>query len=250
MKKFAFLYLAAIFALLASCNKDSRQLTDDLLAQQIAFADNKTAVTPSDLPASVATYVDENYFETYIESANFVTDKGYEVIMGTEEVFYCDRTGRILHPRRGPFRHGPCGFGEAIGLDAVPLFIVEYVAENYPGTEIVRAKLVQTDSGGRYFIKINNPGTDHPPLILIFSEDGAFIEATVMFFHCHALGVPMDIGNLPEVITNYISEHFPNAEIKVAFHKTNGMFIVGIITGDGRHIIGFSADGAFLWIRP
>jgi hypothetical protein len=250
MKKLIFLGLTAILALLASCNKDSQQATDDLLAQQIAFADNKTAVSPSDLPASVATYADDNYFETYIESANFVTDKGYEVILGTEEVFYCDRTGRILRPRRGPFRHGPCGHGDAIGLDALPAFIVEYVAENYPDAEIVRAKLVQTDNGGRYFIKINNAQSDHPPLILIFSEDGAFIEATVMFFHCHALGVPMDIGNLPEVVTNYIADHWPNAEIKAAFHKSNGVFIVGIVTPDGRHILGFSADGAFLWIRP
>jgi putative PepSY-like beta-lactamase-inhibitor len=250
MKKLMFLGLAAILAFLASCNKDSQQVTDDLLAQQIAFADNKTAVSPSDLPASVATYVDENYFETYIESAFMVPDKGFEVILGDENVLYCNRDGRVLRPRRGPFRRGPCGHGEAIGLDAVPLFIVEYVAEHYPEAEIVRAKFVQTDSGGRYFIKIQNPQTDHAPLILIFSEDGAFIEATVMFFHCHALGVPMDIENLPEVITNYIAEHFPNAEIKVAFHKTNGMFIVGVITPDGRRIIGFSADGAFLWVRP
>jgi len=245
MKKLMFLGLTAILAFLASCNKDSQQLTDDLLTQQIAFAGSKTAVSPSGLPASIATYVDENYFETYIETANFVTDKGYEVIMGTEEVFYCDRTGRILRPRRGPFTHGPCGHGEAIDLDAVPAFIVEYVAQNYPAAEIMRAKLVQTDDGGRYFIKINDPN-----YILIFSEDGTFLEETVMFFHCRPLGTPIDIGSLPEAITNYIAEHFPNAEIKVAFHKANGVFIVGVITPDGRRIIGFNADGAFLWVRP
>ncbi|MFQ5446060.1 MAG: PepSY-like domain-containing protein [Saprospiraceae bacterium] len=250
MKNLLFFGLLATLSFLSSCNKDTLQLTDDLLAQQIAFADSKTAVSPSDLPASVISYVDENYFETYIESAYFVTDKGYEVILGTEDVLYCNRDGRILRPRRGPFTHGPCGHGEAIGLDAVPAFIVEYVAEHYPEAEIVRAKFVQTDSGGRYFIKIQNPQSDQAPLILIFSEDGVFIEATVMFFHCHALGVPMDIENLPEVITNYIAEHFPNAEIKVAFHKSNGMFIIGVITPDGRRIMAFSADGAFLWVRP
>lgn len=241
MKRIFFFAIAGFLALAIGCKKDNTS-TDDSLVQEIAFSTDKIVVPTSDLPTSMMQYIDENHFESYIESAYVVTDRGYEVVLGDESLVYCDRDGRVLHPQRDRFRRGPCGHGEAIGVDALPANIIEYVETNYPGAEILRAKHMDS---GRYIIKISDPH-----YILIFSEDGAFIEATVLFYHCHPLGVPMDIANLPESITNFIENNYPGSEILVAFHKNNGMFVVGVYTADGRKIMVFDADGNLLFVRP
>ena len=241
MKKLLFLSLLASVTLLTACQKDS-QLTDDQLIDQIANADNKTAVAVADLPGALNTYVDENHFETYIEEAYSVESKGFEIVLGDENRVYCNERGRILRHRPGLISNGPCGRGEAVRPAQLPAAITEYVAENYPGAEILRAKQMLS---GTYFIKIDDPG-----YILIFDGDGAFIEATVLFYRCRPLGIPVDIATLPEAITNYIAENFTDAEIKIAFQKNNGMYIVGIITAEGRKIVGFDENGTFIFVRP
>ncbi len=241
MKRILFFALTGILAFAIGCKKDST-VTDDSLAQEIEFSTQKVVIPTSELPATMLEYIDENHFETYIENAYMVPDKGYEAIMGDESLVYADRNGRVLHPQRDRFRRGPCGHGEAIGVDELPANIIEYVETNYPDAEILRAKHMDN---GRYIIKISEPH-----YILIFSDDGAFIEATVLFYHCHPLGVPMDIANLPETITNYIEENYPGSEILVAFHKNNGVYVLGVFTPDGRKIMAFDADGNLLFVRP
>lgn len=245
MKKLWSLALFATIALFNACQKETQEVTDDLLTQDIAFASNKVQVQPSTLPLAVTSYVEENHFETFIETAYSVKDKGFEVILGNEEVVYAGPDGHVLHPRRGPFSHGPCGRGERIGVDELPAPIVQHITSHFPNATIQGAKLVTTDEGGLYFVKI-----DHPHQILIFKENREFVEATVVFFHCRPLGMRVDITTLPNAITSYIATHFPNAEIKVAFKKHNGMYIVGIFTPVGRKIVGFDADEDFLWVRP
>jgi hypothetical protein len=243
MKNVWFILMFVSVAIFQSCQKESQQATDDLLSQQIAFSETKTAVAPAELPVEARNYVDENYFETYIESAFLVKDRGFEIILGTEDVLYCDMRGRVLRPDHPPFAHGPCGRGLPVGVDQLPAGITGYVADNYPDAQILRAKKMMS---GMYFVKITNP-----ELILIFKADGTFLEATVLFFHCRPLGLPIDIGTLPDAITDYIEANYAGAEIKVAFHKNNGMYVVGIFTADGqRKILGFDADGNLVFVRP
>ncbi len=241
MKKIFFYSLLATVTLLSACQKDT-QLTDDQLIEQIIGAENKTAVAVADLPGTLSTYVEENHFETYIEEAYQVDRKGFEIVLGDENRVYCDERGRILRHRRGLISNGPCGRGEAIRPSQLPAAITDYVTENYPGAEVQRAKQMLS---GTYFVKIDEPG-----YILIFNGNGEFIEATVLFYRCRPLGTPVDLGTLPEAITEYIDANFSGAEIKIAFQKNNGMYIVGIITADGRKIVGFDEDGTFVFVRP
>jgi hypothetical protein len=241
MKKILFLSLLASVTLLTACQKDS-QLTDDQLIDQIAGADNKSAVTVAELPGELKTYVDDNHFETYIEEAYRVDRRGFEVILGDENRVYCDERGRILRHRHGHISNAPCGRGEAIRPVQLPATVTDYITENYPGAEVQRAKQMIS---GYYFVKIDEPG-----YILIFDGDGVFVEATVLFYRCRPLGTPVDLGTLPEAVTNYIAENFTGAEIKIAFQKNNGMYIVGITTPEGRKIVGFDENGAFLFVRP
>lgn len=241
MKRILLLTISCSLLAIAGCKKDEVS-ADDALVQEIAFAPQKIVIEPTNLPTTMLEYIDENHFETYIETAYMVPDLGYEAILGDESLVYCDRHGRVLHPMRDHFRRGPCGFGKAIGVDQLPANVLSFVDENYPGATILRAKQM---NNGNYIIKI-----DEPRLILLFSADGTFIEATVLFYHCRPLGVPMDVTNLPEAITQYIEENYPSSEILVAFHKTNGMYVLGVMTTDGRKIMAFDADGNLLFVRP
>lgn len=229
----------------SACEKETQELTDDLLSQQIAFSENKIVVAYYDLPAAVLTYVEDNYFETYIETVYSVAGTGFEVILGSEDVLYSSMSGRVLDPKRGPFSQGPCGRGELVGLDKLPNLITSFISKNYTGAKILKAKLVQNDQGGIFYVKI-----DKSRGILIFKADGTFLEATVLFYHCRPLGMPIELARIPAIMKDYIAKNLPGAEIKVAFRKANGVVIIGIITPDGRRIVGFSADGTFLWIRP
>ena len=58
----------------------------------------------------------------------------------------------------------------------------------------------------------------------------------------------INIDNLPDVILDYISENYPNAEVKIAW-RVRGKIVVGIITPDGRKIVVFDLDGNFLFDR-
>lgn len=240
MKKILFLATLAATILLTACQKDA-PLTDDELIDQIAAA-SKIEIPAADVPATASTYVAENYFETYLEEAALAEGKGYQLTLGDESRVYCDRNGRVLRSRRPNHHHGPCGRGAAVAASDLPAAITSYVADNYPGANIQRAKQLLS---GTYFVKIDTPG-----YILIFDGEGVFIEATVIFYHCRPLGTPVDVATLPAAVTDYIAANFTNAEIKVAFEKNNGMLIVGIFSEEGRKIVGFDADGNFLFVRP
>ncbi len=242
MKNLWVLILAIVsVSLISSCQKEKQELTDDQLVEEIAFSQTKEVIAPADLPVPSSTYVEDNHFETYIETANRVKDRGFEVILGDEEVVYFDMSGRHLVTDRGPFSHGPCGRSKPVGIDRLPLSIIDFVAENYPDNVIRRAK---KKGDNLFFIKLDNR------IILIFDGQGNFLEATVIFFHCRPLGLPMDVENLPEVIVSFINDHFSNAEIKVAFHKSNGTIIVGLFIDGGRKILVFDADGNLIFERP
>jgi hypothetical protein len=36
----------------------------------------------------------------------------------------------------------------------------------------------------------------------------------------------------------------------VAFHKNNGMYVIGVFTTEGRKIMVFDADGNLIFVRP
>lgn len=242
MKKSILFTLFVVILALNACQKDAQQLTDDQLVQQITTATDRLEITPADLPGEMTAYLEENHFETYIENAYRAPENGYEVVLGNENRVYCDLRGRVLRYRRGLVTASPCGQGDVVRPVQLPAAIMDYIAENYPGAQAQRAKQLES---GTYFVKIDNPG-----YILIFDGEGEFIEATVLFYHCRPLGLPMDIASLPENITNYISANFSGAEIKAAFHKNNGITIVGLFTAEGRKIVGFDADGNLLFVRP
>ncbi|RMF28070.1 MAG: hypothetical protein D6765_06550 [Bacteroidetes bacterium] len=247
MKNWKFL-LVALFGmglLFSACNKAEDVLDDDDLAFAIATAENKEVVEPEALPLDARNHIEENYFETYIEFVHRVPDMGFEVILGDEEVLYFHRNGRLLNlVRRHLLGRGPCGRGEIIRPEDLPDVITSYIEDNYVDAEIKRAK---QKPSGNYIVLIT---TADGRLLLIFDADGNFVEEATHFHHCRPLGHRIDPAELPDVITTFIEENYVDAEIKIAFKKINGWYIVGITTADGRKILVFDADGNLLFERP
>jgi hypothetical protein len=123
-------------------------------------------------------------------------------------------------------------------VDELPAAIVEYVTANYPDAEILRAK--QFPRG--YVLLISERR------LLIFNNELEFVMETAAFHFCDQIGHPINIEDLPDVVTSYITVNYPDGEIVKAF-KVRGRIVVGLMTPDGRKILVFDADGNFLFER-
>lgn len=238
---FVFLCILSIGAF-TSCDKsDNDNLSDEALAEEISSSAIKQNVDVDELPATSRAFVEDEHFETYIESAAYVDGLGYEVTLGTEDVEYFNLDGDVLrHPNRPHqcYRPGPCGGGQRIEIDDLPDGVTEYIANNYPDQEIRRAKT----KGDFYLVAITGP------TVLVFNGDGEFVNDFPLFRFCFGHRIALD--ELPEIIVNYINNNYPNVEIKVAF-RARGKIFVGVLTPSGeRKIIVFTQDGVFIFDRP
>ncbi len=251
MKNLLFFLTAIVgLCLLAtSCSKESSVSEDMELIEQIVASENRATIDISELPEETRTTIDEQYFETYIESAIAARDLGFEVELGNGETIYFSERGEGLVSRRG-FRHGhgPCGMGHRgtrVELADLPTSITDYITANYPDAETKRAKT--NDNSGNYFVLIK---TDDGRVVLKFDADGNFIEEVSCIHHgCGGL-TQIEIADLPTTITDYITANYPDADIQKAGTKTNtGNYGVVLNIDGDRVIVVFDADGNFLFER-
>ncbi|MDX1477167.1 MAG: PepSY-like domain-containing protein [Saprospiraceae bacterium] len=225
-------------ALIFTACDDTTIDTPDSLIFEIAESVDKVNIDPSELPANAKGVIEDEYFETYIESAAKVQGKGYEVVMGNEDKLYFRHDGLFLRPSMRHDRHGPCGRGILVRPADLPADITAYINENYPDAEILRAKhfvrgWVVLISGRR---------------LLIFNNDLDFIRETSVFHFCDQVGDGIDLTDLRQEIMSYINEHYPAAEV-VKARIVRGKVVVGIMTPDGRKILVFDLEGNFLFER-
>lgn len=251
MKNLIF-FLAAIICLsflATSCNKESSVSEDMELIEQIVSSENRTTIEVDELPTVTKTTIDDQYFETYIESAIAARGLGFEVELGNGETIYFSERGEGLVSRRG-FRHGhgPCGMGHRgtrVELTDLPTSITDYITANYPDAETKRAKT--NDNNGNYFVLIK---TDDGRVVLKFDADGNFIEEVSCIHHGCGGITPIDIADLPTTITDYITTNYPDADIQKAGQKTNSENYGVVLNIDGnRVIVVFDSDGNFLFER-
>ncbi|MEL6864007.1 MAG: PepSY-like domain-containing protein [Bacteroidota bacterium] len=245
MKNFFLVAIAALsLSFFNSCSKSDQDLSDAALIAEISTSSEKISVEPADLPQDIVQVVEDDYFETYIETASRVDAKGYEVELGSGDRLYCNMDGNELRAEDGrfrgrPHRAGPCGFGRRVDVADLPAAITDYVAANYPDAEIRRAKT----KGDVYIVAVTAPA------ILVFDLEGNFVEETHGFRHCRLWGEPIEIEDLSGTITEYITANYPDAELKKAANLRNGNIVVGVLLGDDRKILVFDQDGNFLFER-
>lgn len=238
MKKGMYFIAPVLLMLLfVQCKDESVSPVENLIAE-IEHAQDKVNIEPEYLPEPAKEVVETEYFDTYIETAAHVPGKGYEVVLGTEDKLYFRENGLELRGLLSDHRHGPCGRGIPVAPEDLPDAITNYVAENYPDAEILRAK--QFPRG--YVVLISGRR------LLVFSNALDFVVETRVFYFCDQVGHPINPANLPDAITDYIETNYPGSELVKAF-LVRGRIVVGILTPDGRKILVFDKDGNLLFER-
>lgn len=247
MKKLSFMILAAL--LLAACNKTEDALQgDDLLILEIATSAEREMVEPAELPQTIQAYVDDVYFDSYIETAFRVPERGYELNMGCGDNLFFGMNGNTLRfrgPDDGRFGpdgpHGPCrptDFGVPVLVANLPAPIQEYINENYPGREAARAKR----RDGNVIILLRGP------VLLLFDGDGNFVEELTPLHHCFRPCREVTNENMPAAIATYIESNYPDAEFRKACAR-NGRVAVYLVGENGRIILIFDLAGNLLFVR-
>ncbi|MCB9317420.1 MAG: PepSY-like domain-containing protein [Lewinellaceae bacterium] len=243
-KRISYLLGGLLAILLVGCAKDAitdfQQLDDEALATAIVDDRGKQEIDPSTLPAEILKYLEESYFETYIETAYFAVGKGYEVDLASDDRTFFNLNRRVLAHRLND-RLGPCG--RLLGGTPIPVGdlrpeIVNYISTNYPDAQILRAK----QKGGRVIVLISGH------IILVFTPDGVHEISAQQWFDCRPC-VPADVVDLPADVQALIDLRLPNAEVK-RICRRGDRIVIGLIDGDGRHILVFDKDWNFLFAIP
>ena len=250
MQRILFLLLTVAF--FAACEKEAdTSLDNDRLIEEMALSTDRMDVEPQNLPGSLRDFVSEQFFDTYIETAFQVMERGFALNLGNGISLFADEEGRILefrgerpNDRLGPDGpHGPChrlgeGFGRPVGISDLPNAIIRYINENYPEAEPTRAKWHR-----EHFIVLINRS-----VVLVFDEQGAFVNEISPLNDCYQPCRPIRFEQLPESAQSYIQDNYPEDEFKIACAR-RGKIAVFLLHEPGRRILIFDVDGNFLFER-
>lgn len=255
MKKLLLLTLAFLLngLFFVSCEKQD-VASDDLLIRDIATDPARESIEPGQLPGEILSYLEDYYFDSYVESAFRAPNRGYELTMGSGEVLFFDLRGRLMEFRgpvrpNGPFGlhgpHGPCynpdrGFSAPVRVENLPQSILDYISANYPDNQARRAKIVNRE----FFIVAVDV-----PVLLKFDREGNFIEELTPLHNCHQSCRPVRYDQLPEAAAAYLTENYPEGTFRVACARS-GHIAVWLQTDTGRIIVVFDREGNFLFDRP
>lgn len=260
--------LLAIAFVSFSCEKDNETSEDDLIVE-IVTSTSLVATDIENLPEAAQEYVELNYFDTYVETAEVAASLGFRVTMADGEVVFFNTRGDVLEytqvvrpngPLGGVHPHGPCvrlrrflrghagqhdtnGDGRpdgpfAYSVEELPVAITDYVTANYPDNEIVRAAF----KDGRFVILVN------VPVVLAFNEAGTFLAEINPLEHCTRQCIRGSVAELPASITDYIQTTYPSGTVRLVCG--NERYTRVMLTENGRRIIlGFDADGNWVYTR-
>lgn len=145
--------------------------------------DDLTEIDAADLPAAITDYIAENYPDEVIDKAGVDADGNYHVKLEDGPVLIFDADGNFLEERARGDRDGRDHDRDrrhaddrwtAIDIADLPAAITDYIAENYPDANILKAG---TDDEGQYGVVLDTN------VALIFDTDGVFIEEKAYHEH-------------------------------------------------------------------
>ncbi len=255
MKKTSWLMLFLAFAgvIFVACEKESdTQTCDNELIMEIALSDARIMIEPEDLPGIILDFVNERYFDTYIDLAFRVPAYGYELNLGSGENLFFDTQGRELvfrgpQDRNGPFGengpHGNCRRvydlpGDPVRPTALPSLIQRYIQANYTDSNIRLAKF-----NGRFYVVALDV-----PIVLRFDRAGNFVEEVLPIIECDQPCRPIRGADLPEQARRLIANRLPDAQFHSACIRS-GTIVVMMIQDRSRIILVFDREGNLLRVR-
>ncbi len=241
MKKILFaLMLLATVGVFVSCEQEEIVVDDEILIEEIATATHKSTIEPEALPDEIDAQIEESFFDTYVEAAQFVEDKGYELQMGNGDLVYFDKSNRCLIGRRLRSICRRVARARPVDVNNIPQPIVDFISNNFNGAQIVRARYTHNDN---LLVALDNH------VILRFDINNQFVEEVSWLRHCADLARPLPLDQIPAPIATAISNNFPNATIVRAATK-NDNYLIGLITGNGdRKVLIFDNNNQLIGVR-
>ncbi|QTN37713.1 PepSY-like domain-containing protein [Cryomorphaceae bacterium] len=181
------------------------------------YAEQDDDIDPANLPATILTYITQNYPNDSIVEAE-LDDDIYEVYLSSGIELYFDINGVFL---------GMDDDDDDDDIDPanLPAAIITYINQNYPNDSIVEAEL----DDDIYEVYLSNG------LELYFDINGNFIGTDD--------DDDIDPANLPAAIITYINQNYPNATIEEAEFEDN----IYEIELDNDWTLYFDANGVFLY---
>lgn len=227
----------SLFAFVLTITFTSCSLLDSSLIDDIINA-AKTEVSAEELPDVALDLLNTDYFGTYIDEVLAAEGLGFEVLLSDATRVYFDEKGDCLNGTEKGGRKGKKrkrDRGEAISIDDLPTAITDYITANYPDATIDGAR---THPEKGFMVKLS---TDW---VVLFDLDGNFVDEHEFTYH-HGNRNKIEIADLPTLITDYISTHYPDATIKVAFEKED-YIMVGVDENGDKKMLVFDTEGNFI----
>lgn len=221
--------LFVLFALACERSKppiDYQTLPDNQLATEIAQSQDKQTIEPGSVPVAAMRELMLDYFDTYLESAAYAPDRGYELISGLEDQLYFNLLGKRLNNTLTRIK-GTCGDLRNTFLPLTNLrpSIIDYIQKNYNKQDVLRAK-----TRGLLTLVLLKDQT-----ILVFGANGNFETQDSMWFDCRCRGLSPTAVTVPLLIEEQINKKF-NARVRRVCHRGDRI-IVGAITNNSTRLV-------------
>ncbi|MEZ4828583.1 MAG: PepSY-like domain-containing protein [Bacteroidia bacterium] len=216
-KQLFHLSLLALAVVVTACNNETVSI-DDL------FSGEATSIEVSQLPASVVTAVTTALPGQNIVAATQITASDGTVIYSVET----DSTEMTCHGNGHQIT--------AIDPADLPQGAVDYLAANYSESVILRAGEVTRRDGSTIYVVSLSTGE-----ILAFDTDGNLVADRMRgrgrHHHGnnpHASFTEIQVSDLPQTITDYLSTNNPNDTVEKAFTvtKRDGTTVYGVVLGE------------------
>ncbi|MEQ8238932.1 MAG: PepSY-like domain-containing protein [Cyclobacteriaceae bacterium] len=236
MMKTQILVLMIIASFLFSCEENGL-LEDDLQVEAVSVVTSE--IDAEDLPTAALDFIDTKFsgelviqafavkipneplmYDVNLTNAVSLTfDEAGSLALFGEALVGCD--GRMKkgekRGRRGrgrgnkPDSSTHIGQHEILEFDELPEAAQTYMTSNYPDDEILKI-LSKEDSLGlpKYKVLVAEVGA------IVFDADGEFVALNDRGGRGCAAFDELAVADLPEAIVSYISENYPDAEVKKA----------------------------------
>jgi hypothetical protein len=213
-----------------------------------------TPIAIEDLSAEISAYVQANYSGAAIDRAGTDAEGNYLIGISTTDGGHLglmfDASGNFVEEKQKPRgqqgQMGPRPELSELNVNDLSDDITSYITTNYTGASIEKAG---TDAEGNIIIGISTADGGHRGLM--FDASGNFVEEKQRPEGQNGQMGPrpelsdLDINDLSDNITSYITANYAEAAIGKAGTDTKGNTIVLIVTGEQKTGLLFNADGSF-----
>lgn len=186
---------------------------------------NSQDVNIAALPATALNYIDNYYANNTIDKVEQYTDNGtFEVELNDGSHLYFDQNGNFLLAK----------IDYELPVGELPEAIQQYVATYFPSATILSAEV---EANGNYEVHLSNN------VELYFDANSNILYEDE---NQDDNNIPLNLNNIPQPITNYLSQNYPESTIVYAEIDYIGNFEIRL--EHGLELF-FDANGNFLYLE-